>query len=240
MRYSYLLVCILGVTACTQTPQRVVPIPVSSHALSSPQALKPNVQPQTLTIRQNLVPDSYTQWLNVPGNLQRVQDYKEFLKQHHAYFIVSDYQMFRSARSWEKCHYSEYDVPTPDVWENAVPTLQILYRLKQEQIIDDVEVTSSYRSPILNQCAAGAKRSSHVKNAAIDFRIGSSQPDEIERLSIYQTKLKLCRFWQQHGQALNLGLGIYPTGQVHIDTQGFRTWGADHRWRSSLCGEIIP
>ena len=27
------------------------------------------------------------------------------------------------------------------------------------------------------------------------------------------------------GQSSNMGLGLYASGQIHIDTQGYRTWG---------------
>ncbi len=38
----------------------------------------------------------------------------------------------------------------------------------------------------------------------------------------------LCQFWAQHGQSFKYwGLGLYSTGQIHIDTQGYRTWGPD-------------
>ena len=32
---------------------------------------------------------------------------------------------------------------------------------------------------------------------------------------------------------------FYSSGQIHIDTKGFRTWGPDHTWHSSICGEKI-
>ena len=52
---------------------------------------------------------------------------------------------------------------------------------------------------------------------------------------IENTKFKLCQFWVQHGQSLNMGLGMYASGQIHIDTQGYRTWGPDHSRNSSMC-----
>ncbi|MFO1364953.1 MAG: hypothetical protein U1E91_00660 [Moraxella sp.] len=38
-----------------------------------------------------------------------------------------------------------------------------------------------------------------------------------------------------NGQAYSFGLGLYPTGSVHLDTQGFRKWGASHSSSSSPC-----
>jgi uncharacterized protein YcbK (DUF882 family) len=92
-----------------------------------------------------------------------------------------------------------------------------------------------YRSFALNQCAGGAGGSKHVFNAALDFRIGSETPDPIEQIHIENTKKKLCEFWIEQGEALNMGLGVYASGQIHIDAAGYRTWGVDHRYSSSPC-----
>jgi hypothetical protein len=32
-----------------------------------------------------------------------------------------------------------------------------------------------------------------------------------------------------------MGLGRYPSGRVHIDRNGYRTWGASHGRGSSFC-----
>lgn len=197
----------------------------------------------TLTIEKSIrqpTPETYLIWLNQADNQQLLNSYKAFLSRNQADFIVPDYQMLRSARDWQQCNYPEYEVPPPEVWQNAVPTLQLLRYLRQQGIISNIEVTSSYRSPFLNKCAGGAKASSHVRNAAIDFRIGPSQPTPEDEFAILESKKKLCRFWQQYGKDFNMGLGVYESGQIHIDTIGYRTWGYSHSWRSSLCGEIIP
>jgi hypothetical protein len=52
---------------------------------------------------------------------------------------------------------------------------------------------------------------------------------------IENSKFKLWQFWVQYGQSLNMGLGLYASGQIHIDTQGYRTWGPDHSRHSSMC-----
>ncbi|WP_111892583.1 D-Ala-D-Ala carboxypeptidase family metallohydrolase [Acinetobacter sp. MB5] len=224
-RISILLTISCSFIGCTETP------PTSKSITKIP--VQPSI-PHTA-----LPPISYQSWLLQSDHQYKVQAYKSFLAQQQVQFVVPDFEMFRSARDWQQCNYDEYDVPEPSVWQNAVPTLRLLKHLHDTGIITDFEVTSSYRSPYLNRCAGGAKSSSHVLNSAIDFRIGPPQPSEQEVSEIQATKIKLCKFWQQEGQALNMGLGIYSTGQIHIDTQGFRTWGPDHTWHSSLCGEII-
>lgn len=240
----------LALNGCT-SEQMVKPatpktIPKSTPTLTTPATpLTPQIieQPPTLTIEKTIrqpIPETYTAWLSQVDHQQLVNSYKAFLSRNQADFIVPDYQMLRSARDWQQCNYTEYEVPPAEVWQNAVPTLKLLRYLHQQGIIPNVEVTSSYRSPFLNKCAGGARTSSHVKNAAIDFRIGPEQPTPEDEILIHNTKMKLCRFWQQNGKAFNMGLGVYESGQIHIDTLGYRTWGYSHSWRSSLCGEIIP
>lgn len=227
-RISVLLTISCSFIGCTQTP------PISKAISPHP------IQPTTFSPQSSLLPPaSYQAWLLQSGHQFKVQAYKNFLAQQRVEFVVPDFEMFRSARDWQQCHYDEYDVPDPSVWGNAVATLRLLKYLHDQGIVNNIEVTSSYRSPYLNLCAGGAKSSSHVLNSAIDFRIGSPQPSGQEQLEIQADKLKLCKFWQQQGQSWRMGLGIYNTGQIHIDTQGFRTWGPDHTWHSSLCGEII-
>ncbi len=102
-------------------------------------------------------------------------------------------------------------------------------------MIDDFTVTSVYRNFALNRCASGADSSKHVFNAALDFRIGSEIPNADEFAVIQQTKNKLCQFWLLKGATLNMGLGVYASGQIHIDSSGYRTWGPDHKSTSSPC-----
>lgn len=224
--------------ACSQ--QKIQQVPVISSTLSPTQVQippSPNVLNQPTSLQ--LPPIEYTVWLSQSNHQQLVNQYKQFLQLQHVDFIVPDHQMLRSARDWQQCNYTQYEVPPESVWETAVPTLKLFSRLRQQGLISNIEVTSSYRSPILNACAGGAKSSSHVKNSAIDFRIGSEHPSPQENNQIQKAKLALCQFWQQEGKTLNMGLGIYESGQIHIDTLGYRTWGYDHTWKTSLCGELI-
>lgn len=239
------LICIGSLSACVSQPQVttqkvITPTVVNTLTPASTQQI-PTPAP-TLKIITTLQPVTYTNWLFQTQNQQQLSQYKAYLKQRQADFIVPDYQMLRSAREWQNCNASEYNIPPMEVWEYAVPTLKLFKTLKDQGIIsaNNIEVTSSYRSPNLNSCAGGAKSSSHVKNAAIDFRIGPENPTPEDTYQIQQTKIALCRFWQTQGKYYNMGIGIYESGQIHIDTLGFRTWGYNHSWRTSLCGEIIP
>ncbi|WP_151867796.1 YcbK family protein [Acinetobacter soli] len=234
MKHFYVLTVFtffgLTLSACTSiqhTPksakqiQSIRPNAIQSSALSKP------------------TPVSYIVWLERNPNQKRVSDYKNYLISQGVNLVAPDFELFRSARGWQACQYDQYDVPDSSVWNNAVPTLKLLAYLVNSNIISDIELTSAYRSPMLNACVGGAKESSHMQNSAIDFRIGPEFPSDSDQLRITSSKRKLCKFWQTEGQHYNMGLGVYSSGQIHIDTKGFRTWGPDHTWHSSICGEKI-
>lgn len=181
-------------------------------------------------------PADYMMWLNTSADKQRLKDYEKFLQDNRVASAVPMYQLLKSARSWEKCGRTPYALPSPELWSNALPTLKIIQYLVDTQILRDFEVTSVYRDYSLNLCAGGAAGSKHVYNSAIDFRLGPEfGATTQDQLLIEDSKRKLCAFWHQHGATLNMGLGVYSTGQIHIDTQGYRTWGPDLTRNSSIC-----
>ncbi len=206
---------------------KVVPLPV------------PTAPQQPSGLSKKVVPYSYVQWLAQGENRQRVQAYENYLQRNQVANIVPMHELLRTARSWEKCGYEEYAIPTQELWGNSISTLKVFKYLISMNILTDFEVTSVYRDLTLNECAGGAKASKHVFNAAIDFRLGSEYPQPHELVEIEQSKNKLCHFWIQHGAGLDMGLGVYRSGQIHIDTQGFRTWGPSLGRDSSPCYYLI-
>ncbi|MCH7337168.1 D-Ala-D-Ala carboxypeptidase family metallohydrolase [Acinetobacter sp. NIPH 2699] len=185
--------------------------------------------------KEKNVPVTYSVWASMPDHQQQIQAYKGYLQQQGLSTRVPDFEFFQTARDWQKCNDAEYEVPPRELWPNIVPTLNILNQFIEQKLIDQFTVTSVYRNYHLNQCAGGAGASKHVFNAALDFRIGSENPDPIEQINIEHVKAKLCQFWRDQGEALNMGLGVYASGQIHIDASGYRTWGVDHRYSSSPC-----
>ena len=68
-------------------------------------------------------------------------------------------------------------------------------------------------------------KSKHMQLNAIDFDIDAT-PESLENL---------CNAWKTLGPELKLGLGFYTPTRIHLDTQGFRSWGSDHTHKTSLC-----
>lgn len=222
----YLGLLLLSLTACsTQTPKPTIPLQPQSK-LPQPSKIVGKIKPQ---------PEDYIAWLAIGEHRQSVQAYKQFLQKNGLATLIPDHELLRSARDWQKCGVEPYAVPPREIWSNIVPTLNILKALVDDGVINDFEVTSAYRALSLNRCAGGADASRHVFNAALDFRIGPEQPSDLDQFNIQQSKTKICQFWATKGQALKMGLGVYASGQIHIDSQGFRSWGPDHHYRTSIC-----
>lgn len=195
-------------------------------------------QEQVITQRpvpQKVVPTSYLQWLSEGENRKHAYEYEQFLTRNNVGNIIPSFELLRTARDWQKCGGSEYAIPNKELWNNQIATLRVFKYLIATKVLTDFEVTSVYRDLPTNQCAGGANSSRHLFNSAIDFRIGPQYPQGSDLAFIDDTKFKLCQFWYQYGQSLNMGVGLYASGQIHIDTQGYRTWGPNLSRSSSMC-----
>lgn len=216
--------------------------PAEHTKISQPQQERLFVPQEKVYITPNIdikptktIPNSYNQWLKEPMHAQNAREYELFLEQNQVGHTVPLFELLRTARDWQKCNGQEYAVPNRELWKNQIATLKVLKQLIDNQILTDFEVTSVYRDLPTNACAGGTNESRHLFNSAIDFRIGPSTPKASDYSQIEMTKFKLCQFWAKSGQSLNLGLGLYASGQIHIDTQGYRTWGPQLNRSSSMC-----
>lgn len=150
--------------------------------------------------------------------------FRQMLVDARLYGVVPIHQLLRSASDWRLCRASPFAVPPATQWPQVRATLMLLKTLDEQGILRQFEVVSAYRDPRLNACAGGAVGSAHTRAFAVDVL-----------LPAWADPNPLCRFWQQHGQAWNMGLGRYPSGRIHLDTAGYRTWGGDGRSGSSFC-----
>jgi uncharacterized protein YcbK (DUF882 family) len=107
----------------------------------------------------------------------------------------------------------------------VLKVLALVRELKRRGILKEFEAVSNYRNPRLNACAGGAPRSAHTRSFAMDIVGPRGGIDEA----------RLCAFWHKEGRPLEMGLSKYPSGRIHIDAAGYRTWGANHRASSSFC-----
>ncbi|WP_350557671.1 D-Ala-D-Ala carboxypeptidase family metallohydrolase [Psychrobacter sp. CAL346-MNA-CIBAN-0220] len=178
---------------------------------------------------------NFNAWLNSNRfRAQEVANYQRYLSsQIGAKNVPPLDQLLTTARSWEKCGYEPYQLPPQELWSNIVPTLRLYSQLKNQGILPaSSEIRSVYRSPGLNDCAGGANSSKHMTASAIDIWV-PEYDDNLWQLSNMQDSL--CQFWQYQGESHNFGLGLYSTGALHLDTEGYRKWGFNHASSSSAC-----
>lgn len=186
----------------------------------------------------NMTTDSdrdFNSWLNSNSwRAQQVSSYQQYLSSRlGAQNVPPLSQLLTTARSWEKCGYEPYQLPPQELWANMVPTLRLYSDLKSQGILPaSTEIRSVYRSPSLNACAGGATGSKHMTAGAMDIWVPEYNNDV---WGINRLQDSLCQFWQYQGNSHNFGLGLYPTGSIHLDTQGYRKWGFQNASSSSAC-----
>ncbi|HEY4079803.1 MAG TPA: hypothetical protein VGM81_03835 [Burkholderiaceae bacterium] len=138
-------------------------------------------------------------------------------------------ELLRSASDWQRCEAAPFAVPPAAQWPDVDSVLTLVRELRRIGVLGKFEVHSAYRNGALNQCADGAPKSAHFRSFAIDL----SPRDGID------PGPALCKFWQEQGRDWKMGLSRYPSGRIHIDTSGYRTWGADHTGKTAFCS-VVP
>lgn len=136
--------------------------------------------------------------------------------------------ILRSDARWRHCPNAQpFSVPPRTMWPAIVPTLRYI-RDEVVPAVGPVRVVSGYRDPAANGCFKGAKASRHLRFAALDLM--PQRP--LKREDLIAT---LCPLHGRNGARFAVGLGIYKVTRFHIDTAGYRRWGADYRGATSPC-----
>ncbi len=157
-----------------------------------------------------------------------VADFEEDLAKSELNGVVPTRQLLRTATDWKRCGAERFEIPPRAQWPEVKKVLKLVAELKKRKVLEDFEGASGYRNPALNRCAAGAPRSSHTRAFALDIvPRGAGGADE----------QRLCDFWRKEGPAWNMGLSKYPSGRIHLDVSGWRSWGTDHTSATSFCGQ---
>ncbi len=161
----------------------------------------------------------YQAWLaSSPGVRASVLSFESWQDAAAVRGVLPTYQVLRTASMWRECGATPFEVPPPQFWPDMVKTLRFI-RDHVRPALGAVEAVSGYRSPALNQCARGSARSAHLDYFALDL----VPVVPVERRELFR---RLCALHARHGPGAQAGLGFYSFLRFHVDTRGFRRWGA--------------
>jgi hypothetical protein len=171
----------------------------------------------------------YLAWLSRdPGARAQVLSFKAFLAAGEVDDVVPTWQLVRTASKWRACSGPRFEVAPVAEWAHISATLEFV-KTEVEPVIGKVEAVSGFRNEELNHCAGGAKASAHAHFYALDL-----VPID-DGLSRGELIGDVCRIHQASGREFDIGLGFYTGMRFHLDSKGYRKWGANGSGATSPC-----
>ena len=172
--------------------------------------------------------EDFTGWLSRSENRAEALAFIGHLEANGVGNVVPVWQLMRTSSSFRECGASGFEVAPRDKWDHIVTTLKFV---QQDVVpaVGPVQVVSGYRNEQLNRCSAGAPRSAHRMFFALDMvpvNASVSRGDLVRGV---------CAAHARDGRGFNTGLGFYNGVRFHVDSNGFRKWGADGRGATSPC-----
>jgi hypothetical protein len=145
--------------------------------------------------------------------------------------VVPFWQLLRTASDWRACGAARFEVAPADKWEHIVETLRFV-RDEVVPAVGPVEALSGYRNEALNACAHGVPQSAHRLFFALDL---APVNPAVTRAAMIRG---VCAAHATGGHAHDAGLGFYSGRRFHVDSNGYRRWGADGRGATSPCAGV--
>jgi hypothetical protein len=171
----------------------------------------------------------YLAWLSRdPGARTMVLSFKSYLHAADVDGVVPTWQLVRTASKWRDCGGPRFEVAPANEWTHIAATLSFV-KAEVEPVIGRVEAVSGFRNEELNQCAGGAKASAHRHFYALDL---VPIDEDLSRAALIRD---ICDIHQAAGRSFSIGLGFYTGMRFHLDSKGFRRWGADGSGATSPC-----
>ncbi|HEX8580472.1 MAG TPA: D-Ala-D-Ala carboxypeptidase family metallohydrolase [Allosphingosinicella sp.] len=211
-----------------------LPAPAEAAPAGDPRpAAESRTESHQHTARSSAAPGQdladYRAWLaRSAANREAVRGFRSYLAAHGLEDVIPVWQLIRTSSSWRECGADRFEVAPRDKWDNITTTLKFV-RDEVEPAVGKVEALSVYRNETLNRCSNGAPASAHRLFFALDLKPVSeavSRPGMISRV---------CAAHRRSGSAYDAGLGFYSGMRFHVDSHGFRKWGADGRGATSPC-----
>jgi hypothetical protein len=171
----------------------------------------------------------YLAWLaKDPGARAEVLSFRSYLDAAGVQDVIPTWQLVRTASMWRDCSGPRFEVAPMGEWTHIAETLEFV-KAHVEPVIGDVEAVSGFRNAELNQCSGGAKASAHRHFYALDLVPAS---DSLDRSAMIRS---ICKVHDLRGDDYGIGLGFYAGNRFHVDSKGFRRWGADGKGATSPC-----
>ncbi len=175
----------------------------------------------------------YLAWLaKDPGARAEVLSFRSYLDAAGVQDVIPTWQLVRTASKWRDCSGPRFEVAPMAEWTNIAGTLKFV-KNHVEPVIGDVEAVSGFRNAELNQCSGGAKASAHRHFYALDLVPAN---DGLDRSAMIRS---VCKVHDLRGDDYGIGLGFYTGNRFHVDSKGFRRWGADGKGATSPCATGI-
>jgi hypothetical protein len=170
----------------------------------------------------------YLAWLaRDPAARAQVISFKTFLEAKDLDEVLPTWQLVRTASMWKECNGPRFEVAPFTEWEHLAKTLSFVKKHVQP-VVGPVEALSGYRNETLNQCSGGARQSAHRHFYALDLT-------PVEPLGRPAMMKSICSIHGFRGRDYDIGLGFYSGMRFHVDSKGFRMWGADGKGATSPC-----
>jgi len=189
----------------------------------------PRFQPHDALAPGQSKADYYAWLARAPENRARVLAFRDHLAAQGLEDVVPIWQLIRTSSSWRQCAADRFEVAPRDKWDHIVTTLRFV-RDEVVPALGEVEALSGYRNEALNRCSAGAPASAHRLFFALDL---TPLAPDVTRVGMIRS---ICAAHARDGRSYNTGLGFYTGMRFHVDSNGFRRWGADGRGATSPCG----
>lgn len=171
----------------------------------------------------------YLAWLSRDaGARTMVLSFKSFLEAADVDDVVPTWQLVRTASKWRDCGGPRFEVAPAAEWVHIADTLRFV-EAEVEPVIGDVQPVSGFRNAELNQCAGGAKASAHRHFYALDL---VPADEGVSRTALIRD---VCRIHNAAGREFGIGLGFYSGMRFHLDSKGYRRWGANGSGATSPC-----
>ncbi|HEY0115250.1 MAG TPA: hypothetical protein VGB54_05980 [Allosphingosinicella sp.] len=161
-------------------------------------------------------------------NREAVRAFRTHLKANGVEDVVPLWQLVRTSSSWRECAAGRFEVAPRDKWDNIVTTLKFIER-DVIPAVGPVQAVSGYRNAGLNACSNGAPASAHRMFFALDLMPVNA---DVSRAELVRG---VCAAHARDGRSFDTGLGFYSGLRFHVDSNGFRRWGADGRGATSPC-----